>query len=94
MNIASLTFEPPTAGPARERALLSASWRHFTDALSTVARQRRIARALRSLSDAEDYALNDMGLSRSDLTPQALARTSALRALRQMAIDAEIATRR
>lgn len=48
------------------------------------------ARAIKDLSKCTEYELNDMGLSRSDLTPDGLACAGARRSYHQAKIDREI----
>lgn len=72
---------------------LNASQRQLTEAWANDARDRSNAEAIRELSRFEDHELNDIGLCRSDLTPEGLAIAGNKRSLRQAAMDAEIARR-
>jgi hypothetical protein len=74
--------------------LLSASWRWFSETPAIDAEGRKTAEAIRQLSRLDDRELSDIGLCRSDLTPDGLARAGARRSLRQAPIDAEIARRK
>jgi uncharacterized protein YjiS (DUF1127 family) len=90
----SIMFEPAAAGASRGWTLLSACWRRLAEASAIDAKDRKIAQAIRKLSQLDERELNDMGLSRSDLTPERLAEAGARRSREQAAIAAEIAARR
>ena len=90
----SITFEPSAAGVSRGWMLLTASWRRLTEASANHAEDRKIAEAIGQLSQFNDRELSDIGLGRSDLTPEGLATAGTRRSLRQAALDAEIAARR
>lgn len=72
---------------------LKAAWQRVTEATAIEAEDRKAVEAIRQLSRFSDLELNDIGLCRSDLTPDGLAAAGARRSLRQAAIDASIAAR-
>lgn len=82
-------------GAATAKSVLKA-WRarlrHFSRSSANAAEDRKISEAIRQLSKFDDHQLNDIGLARSDLTPDGLAAAGARRRHRQAVIDAEIAT--
>lgn len=90
----TIMFEPATAGMSRGWTLLFAGWRQLTATPAINAEDRRTARAIRTLSGMDERELNDIGLSRSDLTPEGLAEAGARRSREQASIAAEIATGR
>lgn len=53
--------------------------------------RRRAAMALRELAAFEDYQLSDLGLRRTDITPQGLEAARIRRGFRQAMIDRECA---
>lgn len=79
----STTFEPAAAGASRGWTLLTASWRRLAEAWAIDAEDREIAEAIGQLSRFDDRELDDIGLCRSDLTPEGLAAAAARRSLRQ-----------
>jgi uncharacterized protein YjiS (DUF1127 family) len=89
----SITFDPAAAGASRGWTLLITSWQRLAEAPAINAEDRKVAAAIRQLSQFNERELNDIGLGRSDLTPEGLAEAGARRSLRQAAISAEIATR-
>ena len=87
----SIVFDPASATRPRGWALLTGFWHRFAGEPAADTEERKSARAIRQLSRLDDYGLSDIGLCRSDLTPECLADAAARRARRQAALDAEIA---
>ena len=97
-----MTYIHATA-PILSEAVVQASRSFYGIAMSTVSAaqalfatsndQTKIERAIAELQPLEDYQLNDIGLCRSDLTPDGLAAAGMRRSARQHAIDLEIAER-
>ena len=71
-------------------------WIVYIRAARAEAKSRRsagsVSRALKELSTFSEYELNDIGLTRSDLTPEGLAAAGARRSLLQEQMDAERVT--
>lgn len=87
----SIVFDSTTATGPRGWALLAGFWHRLAGEPAAETEDRKTARAIRQLSQLDDYGLSDIGLCRSDLTPDGLAEAAARRARRQAALDAEIA---
>jgi hypothetical protein len=90
----SITSDASVAGASREWTLLLDFWRRRPGPAATGGEDRRIAQALGQLSQFDDRELSDVGLCRSDLTPDGLAAAGARRRARQAAIDAAVPQRR
>lgn len=65
-------------------ACLTAPWTHFAGGVTT-ADHRSMAQAIKTLSRYSDRELSDIGLSRSDLSPEGLETAGARRRRRQAA---------
>jgi hypothetical protein len=65
--------------------------RFRTASASQTPADRSVAAALKKLSGFEDHQLADIGLCRSDLTPDGLAIAGARRSRRQAELDGEAA---
>lgn len=89
----SITFDPAAFGTSRGWTLLSTTWRRLADFWAVDPEERKIAEAISQLRKFDDCELSDIGLCRSDLTPEGMADAGARRGLRQAAIDAENAAR-
>lgn len=90
----AIIFEANATGASRRWTSLFDFLRRLTEPSATSAGDRQIARAIGQLSQFDDRELTDIGLCRSDLTPDGLAVAGARRRQRQLAIDAEASQRR
>ena len=68
-------------------------WSVLRGAMKAGEEDREMARALKELAAFEDYQLHDIGLCRSDLTPEGLAVAGAWRSLKQAGLARELAGR-
>jgi len=87
MTITSIPFEP--AAPSRLMSFLFDDLRRLAEALITNTGALKSARAIRKLSEFDERELDDIGLTRSDLTSDRFAQASVRRAAKQAAINSE-----
>ncbi len=84
----SIVMEPASAGMTRGWTFLFAGWQQLAEGLECRIEERKTARAIKELSRLDEHALNDIGLSRSDLTAEGLCNAAARRNRQQALIDA------